>query len=188
MNQFINTLSAKRLELLREMLPGLTSIAFLLNPDSSQAEFESLDFQTAARAIGVRIEILTARNAHDIDALSPTFAQHATRHISRAICLGNSLPSAPLRSHNVLLTCDNRAAGVRRSYARTRGRWLRGRAMALEIHEPEVEMGGRQVIRVGNKDRPMSWITFHFESEADAMAAHEQLSGALSKAVKVEWP
>jgi putative ABC transport system substrate-binding protein len=74
-NQFINTLSAKRLELLREMLPGLTSIAFLLNPDSSQAEFESLDFQTAARAIGVRIEILTARNAHDIDALSPTFAQ-----------------------------------------------------------------------------------------------------------------
>ena len=26
------------------------------------------------------------------------------------------------------------------------------------------------------------------ESEADAMAAHEQLSGALSKAVKVEWP
>jgi hypothetical protein len=113
---------------------------------------------------------------------------NANRHISRAICLGNSLPSAPLRSHNVLLTCDNRAAGVRRSYARTRGRWLRGRAMALEIHEPEVEMGGRQVIRVGNKDRPMSWITFHFESEADAMAAHEQLSSALSKAVKVEWP
>jgi hypothetical protein len=32
-NQFINTLSAKRLELLREMLPGLTSIALLLNPD-----------------------------------------------------------------------------------------------------------------------------------------------------------
>jgi hypothetical protein len=60
--------------------------------------------------------------------------------------------------------------------------------MALEIHEPEVEMGGRQVIRAGNKDRPMSWITFHFESEADAMAAHEQLSSALSKAVKVEWP
>jgi putative ABC transport system substrate-binding protein len=56
-NQFINTLSAKRLELLREMLPGLTSIAFLLNPDSPQAEFETLDLQTAARAIGVRIEI-----------------------------------------------------------------------------------------------------------------------------------
>ena len=57
------------------MLPGLTSIAFLLNPDSPQAEFESLDLQTAARAIGVRIEILSAHNAHDIDALSPILAQ-----------------------------------------------------------------------------------------------------------------
>ena len=28
---------------------------------------------------------------------------------------------------------------------------FRGRAMALEIHEPEIEMGGKQVIRVGNK-------------------------------------
>ena len=36
---------------------------------------ESLDFQTAARAIGVQIEILTARNVHDIDALSSTLAQ-----------------------------------------------------------------------------------------------------------------
>jgi hypothetical protein len=60
--------------------------------------------------------------------------------------------------------------------------------MALKIHEPEIEIGGGQVIRVGNKDRPMSWITFHFESEADAIAAHKQLSDALSKAVKVEWP
>jgi hypothetical protein len=59
--------------------------------------------------------------------------------------------------------------------------------MALEIHEPEVEMGGKQVIRVSNKDRPMSWV-IHFDSAAEAIAAHEQLSSALSKAVKVEWP
>ena len=49
-------------------------------------------------------------------------------------------------------------------------------------------MGGGQVIRVANEDRPMSWITFHFESEVDAIAAQKQLSGALSKAIKVEWP
>jgi putative ABC transport system substrate-binding protein len=51
-NQFTNTLSAKRLELLREMLPGATSIAFLLNPDGPQAEFESLDLETAAQPSG----------------------------------------------------------------------------------------------------------------------------------------
>jgi hypothetical protein len=35
--------------------------------------------------------------------------------------------------------------------------------MALKVHEPEVEMGEGQVIRVANGDRPMSWITFHFD-------------------------
>jgi hypothetical protein len=34
----------------------------------------------------------------------------------------------------------------------------------------------------------MSWITFHFESEIDAIAAHKQLSDALGKVVKLEWP
>ena len=84
-NQFTNTLSAKRLELLREMLPGVSSIAFLLNPDSPVADelaaampqwaLESLDFQAAARAIGVKIEILTASNVREIDALFSTLAQ-----------------------------------------------------------------------------------------------------------------
>jgi hypothetical protein len=98
------------------------------------------------------------------------------------------LPLAPVGPHNRFLTCDNRAAGapdfvdVCRAHAKFED------AMALEIHAPEVEMGGKQLIRVSNKDRPMSWVTFHFDSAADAIAAHEQLSSALSKAVKVEWP
>jgi hypothetical protein len=60
--------------------------------------------------------------------------------------------------------------------------------MALKVYAPEIEMGGGQVIRVANEDRPMSWITLHFESEVDAIAAHKQLSEALGKAVKLEWP
>ena len=60
--------------------------------------------------------------------------------------------------------------------------------MALRIHEPEAEMGGGQVIRVSNKDRPTTWITFHFNSEHDAVAAQKLLEDALNKAVKVEWP
>jgi hypothetical protein len=63
-----------------------------------------------------------------------------------------------------------------------------GIPMALRIHEPEAEMGGGRVIRVSNKDRPMAWITFHFESEHDAVAAHKLLEDALNNAVKVEWP
>ena len=94
-NQFTNTLSAKRLELLREVLPGVISIAFVLNPDSpiversqptSQWQLESLDLQTAARALGVKVEILTASNERDIDALSRTLAQ---RQISALFVAAN---------------------------------------------------------------------------------------------------
>ena len=59
--------------------------------------------------------------------------------------------------------------------------------MPLVIH-PQAEMAGGQVIRVSNHDRTMRWVTFHFDSEADAVAAHKLLEDALLKAVKVEWP
>ena len=57
--------------------------------------------------------------------------------------------------------------------------------MVLKIHEPA--MGG-QISRISNKDRPTSWITFHFESENNSAQAADLLKGALQKAVKVEWP
>jgi hypothetical protein len=60
--------------------------------------------------------------------------------------------------------------------------------MSLVVHSPEVEMGGLQIIRVSNTDRTTRWVTFHFESEADATEAHKLLESALQKAVKVEWP
>ncbi len=60
--------------------------------------------------------------------------------------------------------------------------------MPLAIHSPHAAMGGEQVIRISNEDRPTRWITFHFESEADATEANKLLRDALKKAVKVEWP
>ena len=60
--------------------------------------------------------------------------------------------------------------------------------MSLVVHSPGAEMGGSQVIRVSNTDRTTRWVTFHFDSEADATDAHKLLQGALQKAVKVEWP
>ena len=45
--------------------------------------------------------------------------------------------------------------------------------MVLKFHEPEAAMSG-QIIRISNKDRPTSWITFHFESENDAAQEHKR--------------
>lgn len=61
-------LGAKRLELLRELLPNAASVALLTNPNSPDALEELSDIQAAARAIGHRLLVLRAANDREIDA------------------------------------------------------------------------------------------------------------------------
>ena len=63
---FISVLGAKRLELLRELVPSAAIIAVLFNPDSPEAETVSRDAQVAARAIGQELIVLTARTAGEL--------------------------------------------------------------------------------------------------------------------------
>jgi putative tryptophan/tyrosine transport system substrate-binding protein len=72
---FISVLGAKRLELLRELVPSATIIALLFNPDSPEAETVSKDAQAAARAIGQELVVLTARAAGDFDTAFATLLQ-----------------------------------------------------------------------------------------------------------------
>jgi putative ABC transport system substrate-binding protein len=59
--------ASKRMGLLRELLPKASIITFLVNPTNPAAITESDEVQAAARAIGQRIEILSASNEHEID-------------------------------------------------------------------------------------------------------------------------
>jgi ABC-type uncharacterized transport system substrate-binding protein len=52
-------LEAKRLELLRELVPNSALIAVLVNPSNAQAETQSREVQTVARAIGQQVLILS---------------------------------------------------------------------------------------------------------------------------------
>ena len=72
---FISVLGAKRLELLRELVPSATVIAVLFNPDSPEAETVSKDAQAAARAIGQELIVLTASKAGDFDSAFATLLQ-----------------------------------------------------------------------------------------------------------------
>jgi putative ABC transport system substrate-binding protein len=67
---FFNTeLAAKRLELLRELLPGAKRIAVLINPvDVTNADSTLRAIEPAARTIGLQIQILTASTSREIDA------------------------------------------------------------------------------------------------------------------------
>ena len=61
-------LGAKRLELLRELLPRVASIALLTNPNSPDALEELGDIEAAARAFGQRLLVFRAANDREIDA------------------------------------------------------------------------------------------------------------------------
>jgi putative tryptophan/tyrosine transport system substrate-binding protein len=68
-------LAAKRLELLRELLPRAARVAVLVNPANfTQTETTLRDLEPAARAIGSQIQVFKADTSREIDAAFATFA------------------------------------------------------------------------------------------------------------------
>jgi len=61
--------TAKRLELLHELLPTATALAYLVNPASPAfADIETRELQVAAHTLGVRLLILKARDPSEFEA------------------------------------------------------------------------------------------------------------------------
>jgi putative ABC transport system substrate-binding protein len=68
--------AAKRLELLRELVPSAKSIALLVNPSNPVfTEVETNEMQAEARVLGVKLLILNASNQNEIDAAFATLVQ-----------------------------------------------------------------------------------------------------------------
>jgi putative tryptophan/tyrosine transport system substrate-binding protein len=68
-------LGAKRLGLLRELLPRAARIALLVNPSNPLAASMIADAQTAASGVGLQVEVLTAGTNRDIDTAFASLAQ-----------------------------------------------------------------------------------------------------------------
>jgi putative tryptophan/tyrosine transport system substrate-binding protein len=63
-------LTAKRVELLHEAIPGTTSMALLVNPTSlNLAETGIKDAQAAARSLGLKLDVLQASTESDFDTV-----------------------------------------------------------------------------------------------------------------------
>src|SRR5262245_10374500 len=73
-NFFIAELSAKRLGLLRELVPRATRVGVLVNPaNAAIAEATLRDVEPAARVMGLQIEVLRASTNREINAALATF-------------------------------------------------------------------------------------------------------------------
>jgi putative tryptophan/tyrosine transport system substrate-binding protein len=90
-------LAAKRLELLRELVPGATRIAVLLNSASASREFTLRDVQSAARTMGLQIQVFDASSSGEINA---AFAS-LVRETPDALFVGTG---APFLTRRVQLT------------------------------------------------------------------------------------
>ena len=74
-NYFNIEVTAKRLELLRELIPGATRVAVLVNPANPAAETTLRDVEPAARAMGLQLQVLKAGTSREIDAAFATFVR-----------------------------------------------------------------------------------------------------------------
>jgi putative tryptophan/tyrosine transport system substrate-binding protein len=85
---FVTTeLVAKRLELLRELVPAATRIAVLVNPaDAANTEPTLRDVEAAARTIGLEIQVVRASTSREVDAAFATIA----RERLEAVFVGNA--------------------------------------------------------------------------------------------------
>jgi putative ABC transport system substrate-binding protein len=72
-NFFGGELTAKRLELLRMLVPGATRVAVLVNPTNPMTESTSRELEPAGRSMGLQIRVLNASTSQEINAAFATF-------------------------------------------------------------------------------------------------------------------
>src|SRR5215469_1863136 len=74
-NVFNSEVTAKRMELLRELLPHLARIAVLVNPADANTETQLKAVTEAGRAMGLQIQVFNADTSAEIDAAFETMGR-----------------------------------------------------------------------------------------------------------------
>jgi ABC-type uncharacterized transport system substrate-binding protein len=128
-NFFVGELVAKRLELLRELVPAVTRVAVLVNPaNAPNTEITLRDVEAAARAMGLQIQVLNASTTREIDSAFASFM----RERPDALFVGNDAFFTSRRVQFVTLTARDRipAAYSNRDYVEAGGLMTYGTKIA----------------------------------------------------------
>jgi putative tryptophan/tyrosine transport system substrate-binding protein len=71
-NNYLSDIGAKRLELLRDLVPNAAVIGILVNPNFPDARSQSKDMEAAARILGQQVRIINASSEGELDAAFAT--------------------------------------------------------------------------------------------------------------------
>jgi putative tryptophan/tyrosine transport system substrate-binding protein len=85
---FSNLLSAKRIELLHQLVPNAKVLAVLLNPRNANADWETNEAQKAASTLGLQLVFLEATTESDIDK---SFANLKQQHADALLITSDAL-------------------------------------------------------------------------------------------------
>jgi putative tryptophan/tyrosine transport system substrate-binding protein len=128
-NFFVGELVAKRLELLRELVPAVTRVAVFVNPaNAPNTEITLRDVEAAARAMGLQIQVLNASTTREIDSAFASFM----RERPDALFVGNDAFFTSRRVQFVTLAARDRipAAYSNRDYVEAGGLMTYGTKIA----------------------------------------------------------
>jgi putative ABC transport system substrate-binding protein len=82
----VSMLGPKRLELLRELLPSISTIALLVNPSNPNVGADAPETEAAANALGRRLEVLKASTERDLEA---AFTTMVTRQVGALVVMAD---------------------------------------------------------------------------------------------------
>jgi putative ABC transport system substrate-binding protein len=85
---FLGPLVAKQFEALSETVPTATVIGYLLNPDNPNTERYTREVEKAARALGLKLEAVHARNETEIEMAFATLVQ---KRVSALVVVSDGL-------------------------------------------------------------------------------------------------
>jgi ABC-type uncharacterized transport system substrate-binding protein len=95
----------KRLQLLRELIPSLTSVAVLANPSNPVTEANLKELEAAARSLEVHLDVLEAETENDLEK---AFAKLAQAKAGALLIMNDSF----LTSHGAILSALAARHGV----------------------------------------------------------------------------
>jgi putative ABC transport system substrate-binding protein len=107
-NFFDGALGAKRLELLRQLVPKAALIGMLVNPNTTETEAERRDVQAAAQAMGQKLLVIDVRNERDIDLAFANFVGRRAGAVlvgAGAFIFANRTGIVAQEAHHALPTC-----------------------------------------------------------------------------------